>query len=183
VAEAGLVVRSALVALALLAACTSSNPVVAPPPSQSASASASPTPSPSAVPSTPSPSVTRSGAPVYEFGGGQASLEIRGNVPFAGSWLLDHGFSAPPSGGEADGTYGWTDAGGDDRLVLNVPSRAPWTVSGKLDGSQMSFQQCTVKTERNDPGGLVGSFTCARVTRQGTVSPAGTATATFSQEP
>lgn len=174
-----------IAALALLAACSSSNPVVAPSPapSRSAAASSSPTPSVSPVPSSPSPSVARSGAPVYEFAGGQASLEIRGNVPFAGSWLLDHGFSAPPSGGEADGTYGWTDAGGDDRLVLNVPSRAPWTVSGKLDGSQMSFQQCRVKTERNDPGGLTGSFTCARVTRQGTVTPAGTATATFSLEP
>lgn len=110
------------------------------------------------------------------------SLEMKGDPPYAGSRILDQGFSAPPSGGEADGTYGWTNAAGD-RVVLNVPARGPWTVGGFLDGSQMSFQQCTVRTERNDPGGLIGSFTCARVTRAGAVAPSWTATASFALEP
>jgi hypothetical protein len=177
----------ALLALVLLAACSSGNPVVAPLPTAtgvqtSSSATPSPTPSVTTVASSPSPSPKASGAPVYEFAGGQASLEIKGSFSFAGSRILDQGFSAPPSGGEADGTYGWVNSAGD-RLVLNVPSQGPWTVSGKLDNSQISFQQCTVKTERNDPGGLIGSFTCKRVTRSGTATPTGTATATFSLEP
>lgn len=120
---------------------------------------------------------------MYEFSQGQASLEIKGDFSFAGTHLLDRVFSEPPSGGEADGTYGWLNSTGDDRLVLNVPAGGKWTVSGVVDGTQISFAECTVTTQRNDPGGLVGSFRCARVTRSGTATPSGTATATFTQEP
>ena len=166
----------------LLVACSSPSPVVRRPAgTPSASVSAPPKPSTSASPA-PSPTPTTPGAHVYDLEQGQATLEITGDFPFAGTHVLDRGFSAPPSGGEKDGTYGWLSSNGDT-LVLNVPASGPWTVSGRMEGTEVAFDQCAVKVDRNDPGGLAGSLRCNRVTRAGTVAPAGTAAATFNLEP
>lgn len=176
----GLVAAAALV---LLPACSSSQPAAQDPtPSPPGSRTPAATSSPSKRAS-PTPRATTTGARVFEFSRGQAALEIRGDAPLAGSYLLDRVFSEPPSGGEADGTYGWFTASGDERLVLNVPKAGAWTLSGTVKRTQLTFAQCTVKTERNDAAGLVGTFTCTRVTRAGTVAPAWTASAEFAQEP
>lgn len=177
--------RALLAALLVVAACSSGSPVVTGRPSGTPTSAPPASPSPTTTKS-PSPSIepspTSDVARVYKLTQGQASLKIDGDLPFAGLHILDRGFSAPPEGSEKDGTYGWLTASGDT-LVLNVPPSGPWTVSGRIEGTGISYAQCTVKADRNDPSGLAGSFTCGRVTRAGTVAPAGTAKATFNLEP